>query len=209
MRRLSCPICRAEKTQAAQAAPGLGKGLVLHRSIGFDPIVLRSSPLGGCKQFPSGWKLCSGALSCTDCRHHIYQVLCLVDKGCTGVEVYPIVSNLTACGWICPPWSGCPRAGCRSIRSTDRRNNNTMTLIEHISAETWTFLTFQSLFALVRQYPDRRHGGLVSIDHLDRPKFYNAPWNLLAKQYKGHARGPKKPKHGLRYVFTVQLVASS
>ena len=35
-----------------------------------------------------------------------------------------------------------------------------------------TLLPIQSSYALVRPYLDYRLGGLISIDHLDRPKFY-------------------------------------
>ena len=42
-----------------------------------------------------------------------------------------------------------------------------------ISAERWTLLTFQSSYTLVRPCPDRSRGGLVSINQLDRPKFYS------------------------------------
>ena len=45
----------------------------------------------------------------------------------------------------------------------------------NISAGRWTLLSFQSRYALVRPFPDRRRGGLASIDRRDRSQFYSVP----------------------------------
>ena len=57
----------------------------------------------------------------------------------------------------------------------------------NISAGTWTLLTFQSCYALFRPFPDRRRGGLASIDRRDRSQFYivlttRRPTNLSKQQ---------------------------
>ena len=55
---------------------------------------------------------------------------------------------------------------------TAPHNNTTTHGLDNLGQEM-TLLPIQSSYALVRPYLDYRLGGLISIDHLDRPKMYS------------------------------------